>query len=202
MQHTRPLGRRDLKKEISAMAWMSDYTDMKAVQGRAQQAMGLPLGMASPLWLAFGAATTAGVAWWLMTRWTQALNVEALAVAEAAQPVEIVSLNIAEEAFDATLAPTKAAVAAASAAVEEAIETIEAIAEHEPAAVAEPDDLTLLVGIGPKLAAGLAAHGVTSFAQIAAWTQEDLAKFDAALSLKGRAVRDAWIAQATRHAAA
>ena len=72
------------------MAWMSDYTDMKAVQGRAQQAMGLPLGMASPLWLAFGAATTAGVAWWLMTRWTQALNVEALAVAEAAQPVEIV----------------------------------------------------------------------------------------------------------------
>ena len=129
------------------MAWMSDYTDMKAVQGRAQQAMGLPLGMASPLWLAFGAATTAGVAWWLMTRWTQALNVEALAVAE-------------------------------------------------------PDDLTLLVGIGPKLAAGLAAHGVTSFAQIAAWTQEDLAKFDAALSLKGRAVRDAWIAQATRHAAA
>ncbi|MEP6967489.1 MAG: hypothetical protein ABI906_05370, partial [Pseudomonadota bacterium] len=55
-----------------------------------------------------------------------------------------------------------------------------------------------LVGIGPKLAGALAARGVTHFADLAAWTTKDLADFDAALSLKGRAVRDAWVAQAKR----
>ena len=61
-----------------------------------------------------------------------------------------------------------------------------------------PEDLTRLVGIGPKLAAALAERGVTRFAQIAAWTAADLAELDKALDLKGRAVRDAWVAQAKR----
>ena len=65
----------------------------------------------------------------------------------------------------------------------------------------EPEDLTRLMGIGPKLAAALAERGVTRYAQIAAWTADDLAKFDKALDLKGRAVRDAWVAQAKRFAA-
>jgi len=64
-----------------------------------------------------------------------------------------------------------------------------------------PDDLTRLVGIGPKLQVALAERGVTRFAQIAAWTETDLADVDAALSLKGRAVREAWVAQAKRLAA-
>ena len=64
----------------------------------------------------------------------------------------------------------------------------------------EPEDLTRLMGIGPKLAAALAERGVTRYAQIAAWTADDLAKFDKALDLKGRAVRDAWVAQAKRFA--
>ncbi len=62
----------------------------------------------------------------------------------------------------------------------------------------EPDDLTRMVGIGPKLAAGLAERGITRFAQIAQWGEEDLAAIDKALDLKGRAVRDAWVAQARR----
>ena len=72
------------------------------------------------------------------------------------------------------------------------VETAEAIA----------DDLTRLVGIGPKLAVSLADLGVTSFSQIAAWTPEDLASIDQLLNLKGRADRDAWIAQAKRFAGA
>ena len=60
------------------------------------------------------------------------------------------------------------------------------------------DDLTRLAGIGPKLSAALADRGVTRFAQIADWTADDLAELDAALSLKGRAVREAWVAQAKR----
>ena len=62
------------------------------------------------------------------------------------------------------------------------------------------DDLTQMTGIGPKLTAALAARGVTRFAQIAAWTADDLVEVDAALSLKGRAVREAWVAQAKRFA--
>ena len=65
----------------------------------------------------------------------------------------------------------------------------------------EPEDLTRLMGIGPKLAAALAERGVTRYAQIAAWTADDLAKFDKVLDLKGRAVRDAWVAQAKRFTA-
>ena len=60
------------------------------------------------------------------------------------------------------------------------------------------DDLTRLVGVGPKLAASLGELGVTTFSQIAAWTPDELASFDQLLNLKGRAERDAWIAQAKR----
>jgi predicted flap endonuclease-1-like 5' DNA nuclease len=65
----------------------------------------------------------------------------------------------------------------------------------------QPDDLTRLVGIGPKLAAALAERGTTTFAQIALWGDKELAEIDKALDLKGRAVRDAWVAQAKRFAA-
>lgn len=89
----------------------------------------------------------------------------------------------------------------------ETAETVEAAAEPVVEAVVEQakstgDDLTLLVGIGPKLAASLAELGVTRFEQIAAWGADELADFDAKLSLKGRAERDAWVAQAKRLAAA
>jgi predicted flap endonuclease-1-like 5' DNA nuclease len=75
------------------------------------------------------------------------------------------------------------------------------LVEEAPAPVAS-DDLTRMVGVGPKLSEALAARGVTRFAQIAAWTEADLADIDAALSLKGRAVREAWVAQAKRLAGA
>ncbi|MDO9223781.1 MAG: hypothetical protein Q7U20_08740, partial [Caulobacter sp.] len=68
----------------------------------------------------------------------------------------------------------------------------------EPVATLAPDDLTVLTGIGPKLAAAFAERGVTRFADIAAWTEEDIAHFDKELKLMGRVGREAWIAQATR----
>ena len=42
----------------------------------------------------------------------------------------------------------------------------------------------------------LHAAGVTSFAQIAGWTPEDVAAMDEKLSFKGRIDRDGWIEQA------
>jgi predicted flap endonuclease-1-like 5' DNA nuclease len=58
------------------------------------------------------------------------------------------------------------------------------------------DDLTRIKGVGPKLSTRLAELGVTSFAQIAAWTEPDLARIDGQLgAFAGRPTRDNWIAQ-------
>ena len=65
-----------------------------------------------------------------------------------------------------------------------------------PAAAAGADDLKKLSGVGPALEKKLHAAGVTSFAQIAAWTDADVAAMDEQLSFKGRIEREGWIAQA------
>jgi len=64
------------------------------------------------------------------------------------------------------------------------------------AASSEGDDLTQLTGVGPALLKKLNAAGITTFAQIAAWTEADVAEFDEKLSFKGRIEREGWIAQA------
>ena len=68
-------------------------------------------------------------------------------------------------------------------------------AKAAPAA-AGADDLKQLSGVGPALEKKLHAAGVTSFAQIAAWTDADVAAMDEQLSFKGRIEREGWIAQA------
>lgn len=69
-------------------------------------------------------------------------------------------------------------------------------AKAAPAPAAGADDLKKLSGVGPALEKKLIAGGVTSFAQIAAWTEEDIAKFDEVLSFKGRIEREGWVEQA------
>jgi len=69
----------------------------------------------------------------------------------------------------------------------------------KPATAARPegaDDLKALSGVGPALEKKLHAAGVTSFAQIAAWTEADIAEMDEKLSFKGRIEREGWVAQA------
>jgi predicted flap endonuclease-1-like 5' DNA nuclease len=66
-----------------------------------------------------------------------------------------------------------------------------------PAPEEAGDDLTRIKGVGPKLNRLLGELGVTSFAQIAAWTEADIAAIDARLgSFAGRPTRDAWVEQA------
>ncbi len=63
--------------------------------------------------------------------------------------------------------------------------------------MAEPDDLKLIVGIGPVLERMLRNLGIGTFRQIARWTERDIAEFDAKLSeFPGRIVRDQWVTQA------
>ncbi|WP_205853234.1 NADH-ubiquinone dehydrogenase [Zhengella mangrovi] len=61
---------------------------------------------------------------------------------------------------------------------------------------AQPDDLKMIAGVGPKLEEKLNGLGVWTFAQIAAWTPEEVAWVDDYLAFKGRIARDGWIGQA------
>ena len=64
------------------------------------------------------------------------------------------------------------------------------------AAPAAADDLKKLTGVGPALEKKLIAAGITSYAQIAAWTDADVAAIDEQLSFKGKIEREGWIDQA------
>lgn len=229
------------------MAWLNELPGMGAAEDRAAKALSFPVGVASPLWLAFGAAASAGVAFWLATRWTRQTNLEAMLeapvkalqasvdllpeaspsgseeavqVAAAADPTPVVEIILeAANELEAAAAETVADAMDVPAVDVPAVDVpgVEVVAaEPEPVAVeaapkpvvaaAAPavsivaDDLTRIAGIGPKLAAALAERGVTRFADMAAWGEDQLAEVDKALSLKGRAVRDAWVAQARRFA--
>ena len=76
-----------------------------------------------------------------------------------------------------------------------AAEAAAAKAERE-AAPQVVDDISLISGIGETIAAKLAGEGVTSLAQIADWSADDIADYDAKLSLGGRIERDEWVVQA------
>ncbi len=61
----------------------------------------------------------------------------------------------------------------------------------------DADDLRRIKGLGPKLVALLQGLGVTSFAQIAAWSEADIDRIDPQLGVfAGRIRRDNWVEQA------
>ena len=60
-----------------------------------------------------------------------------------------------------------------------------------------PDDLKLIVGVGPVLERMLQQLGITTYRQIARWSERDIDEFDAKLpEFPGRIRRDAWVTQA------
>ena len=172
-------------------------------------------------WLAFAAALAIGVlvAWWLWgrasgnerARTPDALDVGASA-AKRNQALIDAPRNFAGSATSqhaASVAATGPGIfggigelvaAAAASEVTAARDTGEATEATALAPAAPPamgDDLTRLKGLGPKLSARLAELGVTSFAQIAAWSEADIATIDAQLgTFAGRASRDNWVEQA------
>nr|WP_306268828.1 50S ribosomal protein L21 [Pararhizobium sp. IMCC3301] len=60
----------------------------------------------------------------------------------------------------------------------------------------EADDLKKISGVGPVLEKKLNALGITKYAQVAAFTEDDVSRVDDALSFKGRIDREDWIGQA------
>jgi predicted flap endonuclease-1-like 5' DNA nuclease len=62
---------------------------------------------------------------------------------------------------------------------------------------AAPDDLKLIVGVGPVLERMLHQLGVTTYRDIARWSGRDIDEFDARLAeFPGRIRRDGWVTQA------
>ncbi|WP_375548025.1 50S ribosomal protein L21 [Oceanicaulis alexandrii] len=73
----------------------------------------------------------------------------------------------------------------------------EKAAPKAKAAAAASDDLTQLTGVGPAYATKLNEAGVTSFAQIAAWTDAEIERLDGEISgLKAKAEKGDWVAEA------
>jgi len=103
---------------------------------------------------------------------------------------------------DAAAKPAKAKKADAPAkAAKAAKEEAPAKAEKKAApkakkAEAAGDDLTQISGVGPVIVEKLHGEGITTFAQIAAWTEADVEAIEEKLSFKGRVGREDWIAQA------
>ena len=58
------------------------------------------------------------------------------------------------------------------------------------------DDLKKISGVGPALENKLNALGITQYAQVAAFSADDIAKVDEVLNFKGRIERDDWLSQA------
>lgn len=143
------------------------------------------------LWLLVGLLVVIGLVFLLSGRGKSGQADMAPPPAVAPQPLVTPAPAVAPVAAPAPLAP-----------VEVTPVEVTPVAAPQPAPpVASPvsgeDDLLRLKGVGPKLRTLLIELGVTRFAQIAAWTDADLAAIDARLgNFKGRPVRDQWIDQA------
>ncbi|WP_439496434.1 50S ribosomal protein L21 [Bosea sp. (in: a-proteobacteria)] len=60
----------------------------------------------------------------------------------------------------------------------------------------DASNLSLISGVGPTIEKKLRAAGITSWNDIAAWSEADVAKWDEELKLRGRATREEWVEQA------
>ena len=92
--------------------------------------------------------------------------------------------------------PAKAEVAAAAPATAAAAAPVALAAVGGAAAAIDDSNLSLISGVGPTIEKKLRAAGITGWSQIAAWTEEDIARVDEELALRGRAKREEWVEQA------
>lgn len=112
------------------------------------------------------------------------------AVAKAA-PAPAASKASAPKAATPKPAAAKPAVAKPATAAKKA-----APAPAKAATASKPDNLRRLIGIGPVNEKLLKGQGVTTFAQIAAWTPAEIERIEHALQFGGRVEREHWVEQA------
>jgi len=107
-----------------------------------------------------------------------------------------VAATAAKKPAKSTKAKVEAKVDEVKAKVEAKVEKVKAKVEAKVDEI--KDDLKKLSGVGPALEKKLHEAGVTTFAEIAEWTEEHIADMDEKLSFKGRIQREDWIAQAKK----
>lgn len=143
------------------------------------------------MWILLALAFAGGmIAGWIARGASDEEEETAAAPRAAAAPPTPPRPSEREKPADAPPGPAPAVEIAPASAVEE-----EAPGSDAPQQTAQ-EDLTDIRGLGPKAAATLKAEGVTSIAQIAAWTDEDVARFDQLINGRGRITRDEWVPQA------
>lgn len=118
----------------------------------------------------------------------KAVKAASTASVRSAEPVSAKSMQKAANATLETVAKVQT----------DAVKVAEAmmVAPASMAKPVSPDDLKTIAGIGPKVEEVLNKLGVWSFAQMAAWSDKEIAWVEDHLQLKGRIGRDDWIGQA------
>ena len=122
---------------------------------------------------------------------------------ESGAPV-VVERGPVEPAAAPLLSPTLADVPIPASAPQEANPAAVAVDEQAapvpaaaPSAALADGDVTTIKGLGPKVAARLAEHGITGVDQLASLSDDEAAALDAKLgTFSGRMARDRWIEQA------
>jgi NADH-quinone oxidoreductase subunit E len=186
-------------KKEEAADYAADFGRLAA--GMLESARELPLhqlmvhpaaAMAAATAIGFGFSTQmAGAFFGVLQGAMEATNQLAAALDET--PPEEIKPAVDIEPKNIRPAPAKIAVSKAKLAPVAKKPAIEA----KPASRAKKaDDLKLIAGIGPKLEQVLNAKGVRTFAAIAAWTDDEIARIDADLGFDGRIARDGWTLQA------
>ncbi|MBI1407146.1 MAG: hypothetical protein GC145_13605 [Caulobacter sp.] len=201
---------------------MTLATSTPDLKDATEKATRLPVGVSSPLWMMIGGAAMMGAAVFWATRWMRPTNLEALLAApRAAADDQVEAPDVVETAaavIEATADAVVETMTEAVGTVVEALPDMDVVMDPvieapvlvavdpdplpAPEAPAAADDLTVLKGVGPKLAAALAERGVTRLAQIAAWTEAEVEALDKDMKLMGRIGREAWIEQARSFSAA
>ncbi len=121
---------------------------------------------------------------------------------QAFTQLEILSIGGATLAAEGSTSAAEGSKPAAKKAKAEAKPAAEKKAAPKKAAAkkaaTEGDKLTEINGIGPVIEQKLKDLGVTTFAHIAAFTEEQITEVDGKLNFKGRIDREEWVAQAKK----
>lgn len=139
------------------------------------------------------------VAWWIFvaSRKTRVATTKIDALDEGAEPARR-NQALIDAPPPSPVAPPAPTVAPQPAPTPAPATTAAAAPAPAPApADTGADDLKRIKGVGPKLEKLLQGLGVSSYAQIAGWTEADVERIDARLgTFAGRIRRDNWIEQA------
>src|SRR4051794_1810383 len=122
------------RQELSMSLKLFSADDAAA---QTEQAFSLPVGMASPLWLAYGGVTAGALTWWWMSQWMKPMNLEAMSWPKMPDLARLMDLPTEAAVEEVAPAPVLAA-------IEPMIEATEVVAETAAEMVEKiPDDLTV-----------------------------------------------------------